>query len=361
MRIGIYINNLWKISSTVKITYFLAKEFKKRGIEPIYLINREPIEIAQEFEIIKISAKGDIDRALKIGKIAKDLKLHAIYGFLRPQTVVLGLAKFVRPSLKVKLIGSVRNNDNYRSYNRWYHLPFRFLEKVLLERNDKIVAVSKAVKEDLIRAFFVNPDKIEVIYNPIDPDFVRRLAEEPIEEELQEIFQYPVIINVARMELQKGLHHLISIFERVNRELPQTRLVLIGDGSQRGRLENLVRQKGLKDKVFFLGWRQNPFKYVARSKVFAFTSLWEGFGLVLTEAMSLGIPIVAFNTKGGHAEVLEGCCPLIRYPDEENYARELIKLLTDQDYYRSLKTKVGERVKEFYPERVAQKYLKLAL
>ena len=235
------------------------------------------------------------------------------------------------------------------------------MEKVLLERNDKIVAVSKAVKEDLIRAFFVNPHKIEVIYNPIDPEFVRKLAEEPIEEELQEIFQHPVIVNVARMELQKGLHHLISIFERVNRELPSTRLVLIGDGSQRGRLESLVHQKGLKGKVFFLGWRQNPFKYVARSKVFAFTSLWEGFGLVLTEAMSLGIPIVAFDTKGGHTEVWEGCCPLIRYPDEENYARELIKLLTDGSYYGALKNKVRERGKEFYPERVAQRYLNLAL
>ena len=94
------------------------------------------------------------------------------------------------------------------------------MEKVLLERNDKIVAVSKAVKEDLIRAFFVNPDKIEVIYNPIDPQFARKLAEEPIEEELQEIFQHPVIVNVARMELQKGLHHLISIFERVIGSFP---------------------------------------------------------------------------------------------------------------------------------------------
>ena len=359
MRVGFYINNLWGISATARIAYFLAKEFRKKGIETIFLLNRGQIEIAQEFEIIVLSGKGDLDRAIEIGGLATKLDLKAIYGFMRPQSVVLGLAKLFKPSLKVKLIGSVHNSDNFRSYNKWYHLPYRFLEKFLLEKNDKIITVSETVKRDLEKAFFLKPQKLEVIYNPIDPHFVKNMASEPIEEELQEVFKNPVIVNVARMELQKGLHHLIEIFERVNKKLPQTRLVLIGDGSQRRILEDMVRQKGLNSKVFFLGWRKNPYKYIARSKIFAFTSLWEGFGLVLSEAMVLGKPIVAFNTEGGHQEVLKECCPLIEYPNEELYAEEVIKLLTEEGYYNSLTGRVKERVKKFYPEAVAEQYLRL--
>ncbi len=359
MRVGFYINNLWGISATARIAFFLAKEFRKKGVETIFLLNRDQIEIAKEFEIIVLRGKGDLDRAIEIGNLATKLNLKAIYGFMRPQSVVLGLAKLFRPSLKVKLIGSVHNSDNFRSYNKWYHLPYRLLEKFLLERNDRIIAVSKAVKRDLEKAFFLTSQKIEVVYNPIDPDFVKKMAQEPIEEELQEVFKNPVIVNVARMELQKGLHHLIEIFERVNKKLPQTRLVLIGDGSQREKLENLIRKKGLKEKVYLLGWRQNPFKYVARSKIFTLTSLWEGFGLVLVEAMALGVPPLAFKTEGGHTEVLEGCCPLIEYPNEELYAEEIVKLLTDEDYYLSVKRKADERVKNFFPEEVAEQYLRL--
>ncbi|RTZ58136.1 MAG: hypothetical protein DSZ31_06375 [Gammaproteobacteria bacterium] len=359
MRVGFYINNLWGISATARIAYFLAKEFRKKGVETIFLLNKDQIDIAKEFEIIVLKGRGDLDRAIEIGKLASQLNLKAIYGFMRPQSVVLGLAKLFKPSLKVKLIGSVRGNNNFASYDKWYHLPYRFLEKFILERNDKIIVVSKAVKKDLERAFFLNPKKLEVIYNPIDPHFVKRKSKEPIEKELRDIFKNPVIVNVARMEPEKGLHHLIEIFERVNKKLPETRLVLIGDGSQRGKLETFIQKKGLKERVYLLGWKQNPFKYMARSKVFALTSLWEGFGLVLLEAMVLGVPPLAFKTEGGHTEVLEDCCPLIEYPNEELYAEEIVKLLTDKDYYLSVKRKLNERVKNFFPEAVAKQYLRL--
>jgi len=201
---------------------------------------------------------------------------------------------------------------------------------------------------------------VEVIYNPIDISLIRERAKEPIEPEMEELFKnHPVIVNVARMETQKGLHHLINIFERVNRKLPQTRLVLIGDGSLRGQLEKRVLQKGLKGKVLFLGWRGNPFPYVARAKLFALTSLWEGLPMVSLESLALGTPMVAFKTRGGHVEVLENCCPLVEYPNEQLFAEKIVELLHEEEKYKELQRRALERVKEFSSERIADRYLTL--
>ena len=254
MKIALYLNNLWGISATARIAHMLAQRFKKNAHEVIFIVNKPPIEIAKEFPVIVLKKKGELLRAYELAQIAKEQKIDAVLSFMRPQSNVSGLAnRFFRKS-KTVFIGSVHNTDNYLTYNRAYQLPYRYLEKWLLEGNDKMVAVSKAVKEDLKEAFFIDPQKVEVIYNPIDISLIRERAKEPIEPEMEELFKnHPVIVNVARMETQKGLHHLINIFERVNRKLPQTRLVLIGDGSLRGQLEKRVIQKGLKGKVLFWG------------------------------------------------------------------------------------------------------------
>jgi glycosyltransferase involved in cell wall biosynthesis len=325
-----------------------------------FLINKPPVEIATEFPIKVLKSKGDIPRALEIGKYLKEHKVDICYASMRPQSNVLGLVRLFYPKLQTKLVGSIHNTNNFLSYNKWYHLPYRYLEKLLLERNNMIVAVSNAVKEDIKKAFFIKDEKIRVIYNPIDIEAIQKKAEEPIESDLEQLFNnHPVIINVARHEKQKGLHHLIKIFAKVNKKIPETRLVLIGDGSLRSKWEKLATDLGLKDKVLFLGWRENPFPYVKRAKLFALTSLWEGLPMVILETMALGVPPIAFKTSGGHVEVLENCCPLIEYPDEETYAGEIIKILTDEGYYNSLKQRVRERVKEFSADRIAEKYLKL--
>lgn len=361
MRICFYLNNLWGISATARIAHFLASEMRRKQHEVFFVINKPPIEIAQEFPIKVLKSRGDLLRARELGMLLKGENVDVCYGFMRPQSNVLGLVRLFHPKLRTKLIGSVHNSDNYLTYNRWYHLPYRYLEKFLLEKNDLIVAVSKGVKEDLKEAFFIRDDKIKVIYNPIDIEGIRKRAQAPIGEKFEELFQtHPVIINIARMEKQKGLHHLINIFAKVNKKLPETRLVLIGDGSLRRELEERVKKLGLEQKVFFLGWVENPFPYLKRAKVFAMTSLWEGLAMVILESFALNIPVIAFKTRGGHVEVLENCCPLVDYPDEETYAEELLKIFTDGGYYETLRKRVGEKVKEFSVDRIAEEYLKLA-
>jgi len=356
VKVALYLNNLWGIAATSRIANTLAKEFKKRGHEPFFVVNAPPADLGKGFKVFTLKAKGEVPRAFELGKLLKEEKADLCLAFMRPQSTVLGITKLLHPSLKTLLVGSVHNTDNCLKYCKKRYLPFRLLVKFLLERPEGLVAVSKGVKEDLKEAFFINPKKIRVVYNPVDAEWVRKLAEEPLSPEEEELFKKPVIVNVARHERQKGLHHLLRVFKLVSDQV-EARLLLVGEGRLTPRLKALAKELGIEKKVFFLGWRENPFKYVKRSRLFLLTSLWEGLPMVLLEAMALELPVVAFRSRGGHVELLEGVSPLVDYPDEEAMARTAVRLLTDPSYREEVLRRQRERLSRFLPSAVAEEYL----
>ncbi|GAB6065120.1 glycosyltransferase [Aquifex pyrophilus] len=356
MRIAFYLNYLWGVGSGPKIAEMLARKFKKRGHEVFFIIQKDLVERANEFPIILLKEKNEITRAYELGKVLKEINADICFGFMRPMSVVMGITKLLYPSHKTLFIGSIHNNDNYIKYGKALYIPYRVLLKFVLEMLDGIVAVSRGVKEDIERTYFIKK-KVRVFYNPVDVENLIELSREEIPEEEERIFEKPVIINLSRFVKQKGLPHLIRIFKKVSEEL-DARLVILGDGEMREEVEKMIRDLKLEDSVFLLGWKKNPYPYIRRAKVLAMTSLWEGYGLVLNEAMALGTPPVAFNVKGGPSEILPGCCPLIDYPDEETYAREVIKLLTDKEYYETIKQNAIKKASEFSVEKVADRLLK---
>ncbi|MYL36418.1 glycosyltransferase [Halobacillus litoralis] len=202
-----------------------------------------------------------------------------------------------------KIIVSVRNYLS-KSSKGFYGKVNNFLIKLLYNKADSIVAVSRVIKNDLIENFGIKEQKIDVINNPYDLDKIHTLSLEPIDEVWRDIFKNPTVITVGRLAEQKGQWHLIRVFNEVKRYVPGAKLVIIGQGELETYLKSLVSKLKLERDVFFLGYQTNPFKFVANSTLFAFPSLYEGFPNTLCEAMGSGVPVLASDCKSGPKEIL---------------------------------------------------------
>ncbi|ADQ13544.1 glycosyltransferase [Halanaerobium hydrogeniformans] len=177
---------------------------------------------------------------------------------------------------------------------------FRFF----YNRADEIVVVSKGIKNNLINNFNINPTKITNIYNSFEIKKINRLSQKTIENKYNDIFNNPCIINVGSLSKQKGQWFLIRIFKLVKEEILDVKLVILGQGSMEEYLKNLTNKLNLEDDVYFLGFKDNPYKYIRNSDVFAFTSLFEGFGNVLIESMASGTPVISTDCKHGPREIM---------------------------------------------------------
>lgn len=236
----------------------------------------------------------------------------------------------------------------------------RLLNWFLYPLADRIVAISEGVRQFLAKEMKAAEGKIVLIHNPVDIKRIQRLAREQVDDPWLRDSNRPVVLWVGRLATVKGLEYLIGAFEHVIKEI-DARLILVGEGSLENALRELIRRKGLQEKVRFAGFQSNPYRYMARSSVFAFPSLSEGFGMVLVEAMACGLPVVAADCLAGPSEILLNgkCGILVGVADEEALARGIVSLLTDTALRERLISAALERVNDFAPDKVIASYEQL--
>ena len=182
---------------------------------------------------------------------------------------------------------------------------------------DLVISNSKGNARDLAANFGVPPEKIRVVTNACDTEAVKTAAAEPLESRYEAVFARPVVITSGRLRTQKGHWHLLRIFAELKKTNPDTALVFLGEGELEGRLLGLCADMGLKayshgvaaapqekDDVFFLGFQKNPYKFFSKARLFAFTSLWEGFPNSVVEALACGLPVISCDCRSGPREIL---------------------------------------------------------
>ena len=142
------------------------------------------------------------------------------------------------------------------------------------------------------------------------------------------------IITIGRLSPEKGQKDLIDVFKIVNKELPKTKLFMVGDGPLKKELENYTKELKLTDKIIFTGFLGNKEKekYILDSSIFILPSYTESFGLVLIEAMSYGLPCIAFDSSDGAKELLKNNVGiLVKDRNKEKMAEEIIKELKNKN------------------------------
>jgi glycosyltransferase involved in cell wall biosynthesis len=180
----------------------------------------------------------------------------------------------------------------------------RSLHRWMSARLDRSVAISQAVRETMLTRGDGAAAKIRVVPNGIcDPAPRVTATRASVREQWGVAPGAPLIVSVARLETEKNVQDLVQAMELVLREQPSARCVIAGEGSRRAFLEQQIAQAGLGFSICLAGFLADPLPLIRAADVFVLPSAAEPFGLVLVEAMALGVPVVA-TCAGGPREIV---------------------------------------------------------
>jgi glycosyltransferase involved in cell wall biosynthesis len=239
---------------------------------------------------------------------------------------------------KVAVLHNCHTTKPYRAED-----PPKLEYRPLLEHIDAfdaVVVLTHQQHDDLARHF--GAPNLAVINHPT-----------PSPPKLQAHLQPGLLVAIARLEPQKRLDHAIRAFARAARQVPEARFHIYGTGSRVKALKELAEKLGVTDHVQFRGFTDQPMEVFASASAVVLSSVFEGFPLVLTEAMAVGTPFVAYDINYGPAEVIRNGVDGLLVPpgDIEALAGAMVRVLGDPGYAARLGDRAREVVERF-PERV---------
>lgn len=190
---------------------------------------------------------------------------------------------------------------------------------------DRIIAVSGAVKENVVRYDHIRPEKIQVLYNGIDLSQCDLALDRDGARSSLGIKPPEVVIGViARLEEQKGHQVLLEALSLMPDLPANLKVLIVGDGKLRLSLEEETKKRGLSSRVVFLGTRKPIFPILKALDLFLLPSLWEGFSVALLEAMAMGVPVIATKVGGAEEVITSGQQGLLIPPGEAHSLAEAI-------------------------------------
>lgn len=316
-----------------------------------------------------------IRRIVKTRKIRKQYNFDCVISFMFGANIVNVLSKCGE-----KTIISERNYIG--AYGRGLFNYFRV--KAIASRCDLDIALSKMVEYDLVHNFKLPSDKVKTIYNPIDVSRIREKAQQSPNFDFDANCFY--ISSAGRFVKQKGQWHLLKAFSLFHKKYINSKLILLGDGPLRSNLEILSEQLGISDSVIFLGFQDNPYSFISRSSCFVLSSLFEGLGNVILEAMACQVPVISFDCLAGPRELIAPNtpisskeqkyswqeCGLLVVPPDMNItfdteteecdlylSKAMESLYLDEDNKNRIIQTANVRIEEFLPSRITSQWKSL--
>lgn len=307
------------------------------------------LEERTEGRIIRVGIGSALDKFLYLGLApVRALRLE------RPDLVHAVMASggafaaaAYRTSVRRPALLTLQDGDS-EAYVRSYLGPLFVFFAPLHRRFDRVHAISRFLAERAI-GYGVPPSLVSVIPNGCDDAlFERRPADAAVMELRRQLGleSERVIVSVSRLVLKNGIDRLIQALPLIVARCPRARLVLVGDGEDRPKLEALARQLGVAGGIHFVG-SVPPARvpdYLSLGDVFVRPSLSEGLGTAFLEALACGVPIVASRIGGITDFLEEGVTGLSCDPqDPASIATATLRLLEDEELRRRLGT-AGRRL-----------------
>lgn len=328
-------------------------------IEVLYILYQNDISYLYKGRTISLNidpSKNLLTKAFNFFRRLVHLKLillkekpDAVFSFMEdPNLINILVNKNAIISVREHKSSSVKND-----------FKNRMIIKKFYNRSKRIITVSQGIKDDLIRNFQISPNLVFTIYNPVNASSIRNLALEELDTVHEEIFKNRVIICVGRLSHEKAQVDLLKAFAQL-KDIPDLHLVILGEGEDKIKLVNTVKEYNLSEKVHFIGFQKNPYKFIAKSELFVLSSKWEGFPNVILEAMACNIPVISSDCQTGPSEIFPNNQfeNLYQVGNISELSSKLRKFLASDN--AEFLAWSNERLSNFNPEVISRQYLEVA-
>lgn len=361
------INNIYGIGGMERVLLDRIKELKDKKKYKIYIViteNKRDTYFKYEFlksveiknleinyyDLRKLSLlKRMIITKIKGLKHQKKLKLYLEK--IQPDVVVaLGTEeKYILPKVKgkYKIILEHHFEKNYLKRKKggvFYKFLVKYLEikeKKLLEEFDEFLVLTNEDKEQW------KSSKIKVIpnYCTIDTKQVSELKNKKV-------------IAVGRLEYQKGFDILIDLWKKVNEIRNDWILEIYGEGNERKKLENKIKEYRLEDKILLKGIEENIGSKYLENSIYIMTSRFEGMPMVLLEAQSYGLPIVSFDCPCGPRDIITNGKDgyIINFGNIEEMVNKILKLIENYDLRKDFSKNAIKNVDKYSKDKIIKKW-----
>lgn len=251
----------------------------------------------------------------------------------------------------------------------WQHMTLKEYSKKSLKifenRLKKLkyqIVLNEDMKNEVIGLFPRYENKVKVIYNFFDINEILKLSDNDsdLNTKEKELIQDNYLFACCRLDRQKDIDTLVEAYKILKEKYNiKEKLYIAGDGDQKERLQNLVKKYNLEKEIIFLGKQKNPYIWMKKAKIFIHSSHYEGFGLVLVEALISNGMVISSDCPVGPREILENGKSGILFPvgNKEKLVKEILKVLDNKEIKEKYRMEAKRRVKDFSKEKIKEKIL----
>lgn len=285
----------------------LANAFSQRGHSVQMVLAEATGEFLKELnpalEVVDLRARRMMYALPRLTRFLRQQHPHVLLTVLsQPNLVAILARRWARVSTRLIVREANTPTQEFAYATLWKDRLVPTLIGLFYRDADAVVAVSQGAAESLAR---LGVPHARVLYDPVITPRLREMCSLPVDHPWFRDGEPPVVLAVGRLEAQKDYPTLLQAFAQVVQVRP-ARLLILGEGSLRSTLEQLVRSLGLEDWVSMPGFVPNPFPYMRCASVYVLSSRFEGLPNVLIQALACGCPVVSTDCPSGPREILDG-------------------------------------------------------
>lgn len=305
-------------------------------------------------DVVSLELKNRINfnKIKKLSEIIRERKINIVHSQgARADFFARMAARKLKP--KIRIVNTVAMPVKGYDVGAFKKGIYRFFDWVSERYVDRFIVVSDVLRETLLNSYRIPHDKVIKVYNGIELNEYRpngkevRSQKSEVKREFGIAKDVPVIGAIGRMVWQKGFEYLIQAILEIVKNYPKVKVLLVGDGPLRKRLEALSEELRVRDNVIFTGFRSDIKEILSTVDLLVIPSLLEGFPMVTLEAMAMAKPIVATNIDGITEQITDGVDGILVPPKNPSaLAKAVIRALNDKELAMTMGLAARKKVEQ---------------